>query len=137
MNNIAASNRTAFEEFVRAELGDIPVTDNGRYISGKINNLWRTWNEAQRRPTQQWGCIETAPTDNERLLVLARFNDEGELVELDWDGVWEYWEESWEMPHINGYTWMSTNGISEPTHWAYQDLPLPPLDNKAARHTAR
>lgn len=123
-------NRAAFEAFVRRELGDVPVTDNGRYISMKINNYWRTWNEAQQQSASRWEPIDTAPTDNARLLVLARFNSDGELHELDWDGIWEYWEESWEMPHVNGYTWMSKNEIEEPTHWAYQDRPLPPLELK-------
>jgi hypothetical protein len=72
-----------------------------------------------------WQSIETAPKDNERCLYLARFNAEGQLMELDFDGIWEYWEESWEMSHINGYCWQSANGIEEPTHWAYQDEPLP------------
>ena len=123
-------NRAAFEAFVRSEIGDVPVTDNGRYVSMKISNYWRTWQEVQQRSVQRWQSIDTAPTDNERLLVLARFNSDGELRELDWDGIWEYWEESWEMPHVNGYTWTSMNGIEEPTHWAYQDRPLPPLELK-------
>lgn len=123
-------NRVAFEEFVRNELGDVPVADNGRYISMKINNYWRTWQEAQQQSVPRWKPIDAAPTDNTRLLILARFNSDGELCELDWDGVWEYWVESWEMPHINGYAWVSANGIEEPTHWAYQDRPLPPLELK-------
>jgi hypothetical protein len=72
-----------------------------------------------------WMPIETAPTDNERPLYLARFNEDGELVELDFNGAWEYWDESWEMSHINGYCWVSERGIEEPTHWAYQDEPIP------------
>ena len=72
-----------------------------------------------------WQSIETAPRDNKRTLYLARFDDSGILRELDFDGVWEYWQESYEMPHINGYAWCSASGIEEPTHWAFQDLPLP------------
>lgn len=72
-----------------------------------------------------WQPIESAPKDNKRLLYLARFDGQGKLVELDFDGIWEYWSESWELPHINGYSWMSASGIEEPTHWAYQDEPLP------------
>lgn len=72
-----------------------------------------------------WQPIETAPTDNKRLLYLARFDEDNNLIELDFNGGWEYWEESWEMPHINGYCWVSQNGIENPTHWAYQDEPLP------------
>lgn len=77
-----------------------------------------------------WLPIEVAPRDNSRLLYLARFDEAGVLVELDFDGVWEYWEESWEMPHINGWAWMSNNGIEEPTHWAYQEGPPPPVTLK-------
>lgn len=72
-----------------------------------------------------WQPIETAPKDNKRPLYLARF-DGDKLVEIDFDGVWEFWQESWEMPHICGYSWMSANGIEEPTHWAYQDAGPPP-----------
>lgn len=75
----------------------------------------------------QWQPIETAPRDNARPLYLAQFNEAGELVELDFDGSWEYWQESWEMPHINGWYWASANGrVEEPTHWAYQDTGAPP-----------
>lgn len=74
----------------------------------------------------KWETIETAPKDNKRPLYLARFNEDGELVELDFDGVWKYWSESWELAHINGWCWMSANGIEEPTHWAYQDAGAPP-----------
>lgn len=77
-----------------------------------------------------WKPIETAPHDNKRLLYLARFDEDGKLAELDFDGVWEYWEESWELSHINGYTWVSANGIEEPTHWAYQDSPIPFVQSK-------
>ncbi len=73
-------------------------------------------------PPSNWQPIETAPKDNKRLLYLARIVD-GKIVELDFDGVWEFWQESYEMPHICGYDWLSANGIQEPTHWAYQELP--------------
>jgi hypothetical protein len=74
----------------------------------------------------QWEPIETAPRDSKRLLYLARFNEAGEMCELDFNGSWEYWEESWELAHINGWCWTSANGIEEPTHWAYQDAGAPP-----------
>lgn len=73
-----------------------------------------------------WQPIATAPRDNKRPLYLARFDKKGVLQHLDFDGGWEFWQESWEMPHINGYDWVSANGIEEPTHWAYQDGPPPP-----------
>ncbi|MCY1206582.1 hypothetical protein D9M72_181550 [compost metagenome] len=80
---------------------------------------------APRAAIGGWQPIETAPRDNARLLYLARFDDKGLLQELDFDGIWEYWEESWELSHINGWCWMSAKGIEEPTHWAYQDSPMP------------
>lgn len=70
----------------------------------------------------QWHPIETAPQDNKRMLLLARFNpDTGELQELDFDGCWHSESESWELPEVYWY-WASANGrVEEPTHWAYQD----------------
>ena len=73
-----------------------------------------------------WQPIETAPKDDSRFLYLARIV-EGKLVGLDYDGGWGYWQESWEMPDISGWCWMSANGIEEPTHWAYQEGPPPPI----------
>lgn len=73
----------------------------------------------------KWQPIDTAPKDNKRPLYLARFAEDGALMELDFDGIWDYWQESWEMAHINGWDWHSANGIEEPTHWAYQDGPPP------------
>lgn len=70
-----------------------------------------------------WRDIASAPKDNKRLLYFARFND-GKLQELDFDGIWQTENESWEMPQQYSY-WASARGIEEPTHWAYQDEPLP------------
>lgn len=81
-----------------------------------------------------WKPIETAPKDNQRVLYLARFDEAGKLQELDFDGAWEYWQESYEMPHINGYDWCSASGIEEPTHWAYQDEPIPTVTSKETAH---
>lgn len=41
--------RKDFEDFCRKELGDVPVLDGGRYISQKISNYWRLWNEATQQ----------------------------------------------------------------------------------------
>ena len=69
-----------------------------------------------------WKPIGTAPRDNARLLYFARFGKDGKLYELDFDGIWAGENESWEIPH---YFWGSYNGIENPTHWAYQDEPIP------------
>ena len=87
--------------------------------------VFKLQNTVLTKARQGWKPIESAPKDNKRPLYLARIRGDGALVELDFDGAWEYWQESWELSHINGYCWMSTNGIEEPTHWAYQDEPLP------------
>jgi hypothetical protein len=81
-----------------------------------------------------WQPIETAPRDNKRALYLARIVD-GVLVEIDMNASWEYWQESWELAHINGYAWVSDGGMEEPTHWAYQDGP-PPAAPGAAEQPA-
>lgn len=75
----------------------------------------------------RWMPIQTAPKDNKRLLYLARIDEQGKLQEIDFDGVWEFWQESREMAHINGWAWCSANGIEEPTHWAFQDPLIPVL----------
>ena len=98
--------------------------DNPAGRSATITALRQAIEQAEKQEPVAWRPIDTAPIDNARPLYLARFY-EGELRELDFDGAWEYWEESWEMSHINGWWWVSANGIEEPTHWAYQDEPLP------------
>lgn len=67
-----------------------------------------------------WQSIDCAPKDNKKMLILARFDEAGNLQEIDFDATWERWVESWELSHINGWAWMSAGGIEEPTHWMYQ-----------------
>ena len=83
-----------------------------------------------RDAARVWRPIETAPKDNARPLYLARFNpDTGELQGIDWDGSWEAESEGWEMPQIY-YVWKSAHAtVDEPTHWAYQDEPIPPTSS--------
>lgn len=111
---------------------------DGGYISDEKTRIafsaWRAAIKADRHQRGElvaWRPIDTAPKDNKRALYLARFH-EGELVELDFNGGWEYWQEGHEMSHINGYVWVSNNGIEEPTHWAYQDEPLPSTSSRPA-----
>jgi hypothetical protein len=44
-----AENRKLFAAFVKKNLGDIAVMDNGRYISPKINNYWLLWEESRQQ----------------------------------------------------------------------------------------
>jgi hypothetical protein len=46
-------NREAFAAFVKNNLGDVAVMDNGRYISPKINNYWLLWEESRQRHSAQ------------------------------------------------------------------------------------
>jgi len=96
-----------------------------------LHGLW-AWQEQERRKVKEWQPIETAPKDNKRPLYLARIDAQGKILELAHDAIWEYWQESWEMPHINGYAWESVGGIEEPTHWAYQDEGPPPPETAGA-----
>jgi hypothetical protein len=41
-----SKDRDHFEEFVKKNLGDIPVMDGGKYILSKINKYWLTWQAA-------------------------------------------------------------------------------------------
>lgn len=67
-----------------------------------------------------WQPIETAPKNNKRPLLLARFNDDGSLQSFDYDGSWESERESWELPNVY-YYWSTANGnVEEPSHWMYQ-----------------
>ena len=74
-----------------------------------------------------WQPIETAPKDNKRLLHLAQMSEQGQVVAMDTNCIWEYWEESWEMPNINGWYWSGDNTIDEPTHWRFMDESFPKL----------
>lgn len=89
-----------------------------------FSKLVRRWAAAEfNAPAQQpaWQPIGSAPKDNARPLYLARFNEAEKLAEIDFDGGWDFWQESYELPHVNGWDWVSANGIENPTHWAYQD----------------
>lgn len=77
------------------------------------------------RVPEGWQPIETSPKDNKRPLYLARFVD-GQLADLDFNGVWGEDCESWELQHIRYEYWASANGIEDPTHWAYQDVSAAP-----------
>lgn len=96
-------------------------------IEGELGGLSISVDEAARilmyvaKPAEiSWLPIDTAPKDNKVMLLLARFDSGGQLMEVDGDGIWELQEASWDDGHGSYYTWMSASGIEEPTHWAYQ-----------------
>lgn len=112
--------RAEYEHNPRKALNDLVAWEHQVALDPSVS--------AEARALQgsnQWHPMTTAPKDNNRPLYLARIVD-GKLLELDFDGGYEYWQESHEMPHINGYAWVSEGGIEEPTHWAYQDAGAPP-----------
>lgn len=81
--------------------------------------------ENQSGPT--WRPMNTAPLDNRRPLVIATFEEDGSIRDIDFDAVWTSESESWEMPEVYWF-WASAHGrIEDPTHWTYQDEPLPRL----------
>jgi hypothetical protein len=61
-------NREAFAAFVKKNLGDVAVMDNGRYISPKINNYWILWEESRQRHSAQ-----PAPVHGEATTYAERF----------------------------------------------------------------
>ena len=80
-----------------------------------------------------WQPIDTAPKDNKRPLFLGRFNEAGELTEMDFNASWEQERESREIPELY-WIWMSEHGrVEDPTHWAYMDAdPLPVVSDTTA-----
>ncbi len=48
-----------FVKFVTTELGDIPVLDNGRFISQKIGNYWKCWRFAKALPKSSSEPVQT------------------------------------------------------------------------------
>lgn len=71
-------------------------------------------------PSLGWQPIDTAPRDGKRPILIAQFNEAGELVAVDWGAEWVGESESWELPHVY-YYWASMNGnVDEPTHWMYE-----------------
>jgi hypothetical protein len=67
-----------------------------------------------------WQPIETAPKDNKRPLLIARFNDNGTIQDMDYGAIWASDRESWEIPEEYWF-WSSMNGrVEEPSHWMYE-----------------
>lgn len=52
--------REAFEKFVDSELGDVAVSDNGKYISPKIQKYWLTWQAATSAQSERIARLEEA-----------------------------------------------------------------------------
>jgi aconitase A len=68
------SINTEFEAYVKAELGDIAVVSEGRYISPKIQNYYKVWQHQEARLSaakSQWQSIDTAPRDVSFLAITS------------------------------------------------------------------
>jgi hypothetical protein len=71
-----------------------------------------------------WRPIETAPRNGEIRIIIAEFNHDGELTDIDFDAIYEQECESWELPQPY-WVWKSAFGrVEDPTHW--MPLPDPP-----------
>jgi hypothetical protein len=75
----------------------------------------------------EWQPIQTAPADGQRPLYLARLDNQGRIIELDYNCIWLHYDQVEVDGHIlpEGYNWNSACGIEFPTHWAYQDKSPP------------
>ena len=88
---------------------------------------------AERQVGPQWQPIETAPKDGKTRIMIADIRD-GEILDMDYDAIYESERESWEMPAIY-WIWTSANGrVEHPTHWA--PLPIIPTTAEAAKGEA-
>lgn len=67
-----------------------------------------------------WQPIDTAPRNNKRPLLLARFDEKGNMTSFDFDGHWERDQESFEIPQVYWYWATARGNVEEPTHWAFQ-----------------
>jgi hypothetical protein len=119
---MSESINAEFEAYVKAELGDIAVVSEGRFISPKIQNYYKIWNNQQTKITElesqvealrkdaEWQPIETAPKDGTRLLLIIDHGEHGDKI---WTGLWaDGWAVSYGKPE------------NAPTHW--KPLPQPP-----------
>ena len=53
-----SKERDQFASFVKQELGDIAVMDDGKYISPKIQKYWLTWQFSRQEETER--CAQIA-----------------------------------------------------------------------------
>jgi hypothetical protein len=94
-------------------------------LLSNINDAKSTIAAPQQATPSGWMPIDSAPKDNKRPLLLARIV-EGKLREISMGGYWEYVDDGASDHYaISGYDWESDEGIENPTHWAYQDEPMP------------
>jgi len=55
---MSESINAEFEAYVKAELGDIAVVSEGRFISPKIQNYYKIWNNQQTKITELESQVE-------------------------------------------------------------------------------
>lgn len=68
----------------------------------------------------KWNKIDSAPKDGKQNLILARFDENGLLVELDFNGTWGCYRDGPNGDDYLYFGWLSEFGIEEPTHWMIQ-----------------
>lgn len=91
---MSESINAEFEAYVKAELGDIAVVSDGRYISPKIQNYYKVWNHQQTRITELQAQLAEQKKDAERYQWLRDSPAQGEahgialmFLEPDSDGI--------------------------------------------------
>lgn len=77
-------DRAEFETFVKAELGDIAVFDNGRYISPKIANYWKLWQHRSALVGELQRDAERLTEALQELLTAQAMTTSGDSSDFVW-----------------------------------------------------
>jgi hypothetical protein len=115
-----------FEAYVKAELGDIAVVSEGRFISPKIQNYFKIWQHLQAevealRKDATWQPIDTAPKDHFPRLYMVK----GRCVQGFIDVTGMHCAQTDYQPWRKMYC--------TPTHW----MPLPKPPTAIAKDTQK
>lgn len=127
-----------FELYVKTELGDIAVINEGKYISPKIQNYYKIWQYQAARIAElekvdaRWQLIETAPKDGTEILVLFKRIGVKSVAWTTRDNdpkseyaIWCVDDNKYDPYPLRGYI------DGDDTHW----MPLPTMSKDASRLT--